>query len=176
MLPLIGRLVDPQCTLSRLMGDPRSVSLLAAVAAIFTAYANFVVAGYFKDISADRATGYHTLPVVFGKPVAALVSHALAAAAALLTVVAVLLSGRAGPLGVVVLGGGIALSLRAQVGIHRVEEEQRAHGPIAHVVRTFLLYCAAIALTMKPQWWPLAAGFCVLFELTLKRRPETSQV
>ena len=38
----------------------------AALLAVFFGYANFVLAGYFKDVDADRATGYHTLPVVFG--------------------------------------------------------------------------------------------------------------
>ena len=33
---------------------------------VFFGYANFVLTGYFKDISADRKTGYNTLLVVFG--------------------------------------------------------------------------------------------------------------
>ena len=37
------------------------------MAATFFGYANFVLAGYFKDIEADRATGYRTFPVVFGR-------------------------------------------------------------------------------------------------------------
>ena len=33
----------------------------------FWGYSNFVLSGYFKDIEADKATGYHTLPVIFGR-------------------------------------------------------------------------------------------------------------
>jgi geranylgeranylglycerol-phosphate geranylgeranyltransferase len=48
---------------------------LAAAAAGFT-YATFVLIGYLKDIDADRATGYQTLPVVFGRGVTVVVSAA----------------------------------------------------------------------------------------------------
>jgi 4-hydroxybenzoate polyprenyltransferase len=39
--------------------------LFLALLTLF-AYANFVLIGYLKDISADRATQYKTFPVVFG--------------------------------------------------------------------------------------------------------------
>jgi geranylgeranylglycerol-phosphate geranylgeranyltransferase len=54
---------------------------LFALLAVFFGYANFVLAGYFKDISADAATGYRTMPVVFGRKPAAIASDALALAA-----------------------------------------------------------------------------------------------
>ena len=55
---------------------------VAPVAAVvFFGYANFVLAGYFKDVSADRATGYDTLPVRYGLPTAAWVSDLFAALA-----------------------------------------------------------------------------------------------
>jgi geranylgeranylglycerol-phosphate geranylgeranyltransferase len=48
---------------------------LAAAAAGFT-YSTFVLIGYLKDVEADRATGYQTLPVVFGRGVTVAVSAA----------------------------------------------------------------------------------------------------
>jgi 4-hydroxybenzoate polyprenyltransferase len=35
--------------------------------AVFFGYANFVLAGYFKDIAADKQTNYRTMPVVLGR-------------------------------------------------------------------------------------------------------------
>ena len=63
-----------------------------ALLATFFGYANFVLAGYFKDVSADRVTGYHTLPVVAGRSTAALVSD-LYAGAAIVTVLLAMASG-----------------------------------------------------------------------------------
>ncbi len=51
-----------------------SLKFLFTIAVVFFAYSNFVLVGYFKDIEADRATGYNTLPVVYGKKWASFVS------------------------------------------------------------------------------------------------------
>ncbi|MBZ0181608.1 MAG: UbiA family prenyltransferase [Melioribacteraceae bacterium] len=42
-----------------------SNSIAAAMLAVFFGYANFVLTGYFKDVNADRQTGYNTLLVKF---------------------------------------------------------------------------------------------------------------
>jgi len=50
------------------------------LAAVVFGYADFVLTGYFKDVSADRATGYRTFPVVFGLKAAAWASDLMALA------------------------------------------------------------------------------------------------
>lgn len=51
--------------------------LYTAMLTVFFGYMNFVLVGYFKDISADAATGYNTLPVVFGRSRPAAISDVI---------------------------------------------------------------------------------------------------
>ena len=154
----------------------RPGAFLAAVAAIFFGYANFVVMGYFKDISADRKTGYNTFPVRFGWAANAVYSDLVAMGAAVGSGLAIWLSGRLNWLGAAVFVVGLAVNIWAQVAIHGIRDEAKSHGPIANVVRAFVLYCLAMVLTMKPGWVLPAALFYGAFELVLKFRPERAQV
>jgi len=178
LLPIMGRLVQKDVRLIQIFGlkNPTSGGFSWAVLAVFFGYANFVLMGYFKDISADRATGYRTFPVVFGWRRAAFGSDLFALAAAVSTCLAL----AAFPyIPVPALGVFIAallVNLQAQVGIHRIRDENRAHGPIAGVVRAFILYAAAIILGLKPDWILGLAIFYVGFEITLRLRPEERQV
>ena len=178
LLPIMGRLVQKDVRLIQIFSleNPTSGGFGWAVLAVFFGYANFVLMGYFKDISADRATGYRTFPVVFGWRRAAFGSDVFALAAAVSTCLAL----AAFPyIPVPALGVFIAaliVNLQAQVGIHRIKDENRAHGPIAGVVRAFILYAAAIILCLKPDWILGLAIFYVGFEITLRLRPEERQV
>lgn len=178
LLPIVGWLSNPQNHLADLfqMSNPISLPFWASVATVFFAYANFVVMGYFKDISADRKTGYQTLPVVFGWRTAAICSDILAAAAALSAGVAVAARTHIQVIPMVILGIGLLFSIVAQIGIHRLREETRTHKPISHVVRVFLLYCMAVVASNESSWIPLGILYYQLFELALQSRPEKSQV
>ncbi|MGD0485177.1 MAG: UbiA family prenyltransferase, partial [Gemmatimonadales bacterium] len=66
LLPAIGYL----CGGARPEALLRSGDVVPAALSVFFSYAVFVLLGYFKDVSADRATGYRTLPVVAGTRVA----------------------------------------------------------------------------------------------------------
>jgi geranylgeranylglycerol-phosphate geranylgeranyltransferase len=178
LLPMIGRLADPGIGLGGLFGSgrPETGAFTAAVAAIFFGYANFVVMGYFKDISADRQTGYNTFPVRFGWAANAVYSDLVALGAAIGSAVSIWLSGRFNWLGAAVFVAGLAVNVWAQVAIHGIRDEAKSHGPIANVVRAFVLYCLAMVLTMKPGWVLPAALFYGAFELVLKFRPERAQV
>lgn len=154
----------------------------ALVISIFFSYANFVLMGYFKDISADRASSYHTFVVRFGWRPAAWVSD-IFALLSLGAGGAVLL--RALPEGQLTAAYAPALLtfcaaagtlLKAQWGIHHTSDEQAAHRPIANVVRGFLLLHLAAILSVQPGWWLAALLFYGAFELTLRRRPEKGQV
>ena len=49
--------------------------LVYGLSAVFWGYANFVLVGYFKDVEADRATGYNTFLVVFGRRLSSIASN-----------------------------------------------------------------------------------------------------
>jgi geranylgeranylglycerol-phosphate geranylgeranyltransferase len=178
LLPIMGRLVDRGHHYNEVFnsGDSRSLAFLFAVLAVFFGYANFVVIGYFKDISADRATGYRTFPVVFGWRPNAMYSDLLALAAAAFTGASILSVGHLHIFGVVIFVFALGLNAYAQILIHRTRDERKAHGPIAHVVRCFVLYSSSIVVTLKIHWIVFVVVFYLLFEFTLKMRPEERQV
>ncbi|UCG43394.1 MAG: UbiA family prenyltransferase, partial [candidate division WOR-3 bacterium] len=178
LLPVIGRLTDRGYNPAMFfrVGDASALAFLLAVLAVFFGYANFVVMGYFKDISADRQTGYRTFPVVFGWKANAVYSDVLAVLVALLAGAAVALGQPLSLPAAIVFAAAVTVNVIAQAGIHRTRDEARSHGPIANVVRAFILYCLAISLSMRQEWLIPAVMFYGLFELTLRVRPEKAQV
>jgi 4-hydroxybenzoate polyprenyltransferase len=147
----------------------------AAAGAVFFGYANFVLAGYFKDLAADRATGYRTLPVVFGRGTASVVSDVFAVAAALGAGVAVLGAG-ASPAALAFLALGTVVSAVAQGRLRRVRTDGEAHRAIAPVVHAYLLFLAGIAAARRPEWGAALAIFCLGYLAVLERRPEPAQI
>ena len=157
-------------------------SLIPLILVVFFGYANFVLAGYFKDIAADRQTGYLTFPVVFGRKAASFVSDALAAGATVALVV--LLSHTwpeshswqelLGSAAFMVLGG--VHMVVAQVLLHRNSEDKDAHRPIRNVVQGYVLYLSAAAASMQPSWTLPLVAFYVGFLLVLRHRTERSQI
>jgi len=178
LLPIMGRLVDREYHVRDIisLGDSYSLAFFLAVVAIFFGYANFVVMGYFKDISADRKTGYRTFPVVFGWQSAAIYSDLTAVAVAVLTGCVLFLSGNINIWGIAIFVIAVVINLYAQIKIHRIRDESKTHGPIGNIVRAFILYCMAIIVTLKLNWLIFIVVFYLLFELILKLRPEKSQV
>ncbi len=177
LLPIMGRLIEREQRIAEFFNLKSSDSLafVFAVLAVFFGYANFVVIGYFKDISADRKTGYQTFPVVFGWQPAAIYSDITALFTALLTAAVLLLKG------VTIAAAAIFmlaffLNLWAQIKIHLIKEERRTFGPICNVLRSFILYNSAIVATLKPGWIVFIFLYYIFFELALKLRPEESQV
>jgi 4-hydroxybenzoate polyprenyltransferase len=157
-------------------------SLTWAVLAAFFGYANFVLAGYFKDISADRETGYNTFPVVFGMGAAAWVSDGfavLALAAAALGVVAAFPGGGLEVhhwIALAFLAAGAWATLLAQFKLHGVTDEAQAHEAIAPVVHAFLLILSAIAVAHRAAWAVPLVLFYLGFLWVLKHRPMREQI
>ena len=178
LLPIMGRLVDKEYYISDLVSFKGSYyfTFSLAIIAIFFGYANFVVMGYFKDISADRKTGYRTFPVVFGWLPNAIYSDLVALLTAILTGFVIFMSGNIKIAGIVVFAIALTINFYAQFKIHQIRDESKTYWPITNVVRAFILYCMAIVVTLKPKWLILAVIFYLLFELTLKLRPEKMQV
>jgi 4-hydroxybenzoate polyprenyltransferase len=177
LLPFMGRLVDREFELRQIFSRHSSpYPFLFAVGAVFFAYMNFVVMGYFKDISADRETGYRTFPVVFGWLPAAIYSDLTALLAASFTAMAILSIDIPRTIGFVFYAAAVLVNIWAQVRIHQIRDESQAHGPIVNVVRAFILYSAAIILALKGHWIVFALLFYSGFELALRFRPEKAQV
>ena len=179
VLPAIGYLAGG--------GSPHALAadplLRSAMLSVLFSYAVFVLLGYFKDIAADRATGYRTLVVVAGWRTAALVSlgFAVAAVAASAWLVGRLgaFSG-AGPASLAValplwLSGAMAL-IGAHPHMLRLRGEREAHRAIAWTVRGFILLHLGEAAIGLPGLVIPALVFYGCFELVLARRPERSQV
>jgi 4-hydroxybenzoate polyprenyltransferase len=158
-------------------GDLGGVLLLA-----FFGYANFVLTGYYKDIPADRATGYRTLPVVFGLGVSAFVSDAFALAAvtgALLAARSAVAVGPVSPqhiIGLLLLSAGVVTTVVGQVRLHRVRGAATAYHAIVPVVHAYVLLLAGVTALHRPGWAAWLLVFYAAFTLALARRPEREQI
>ncbi len=157
--------------------------LQAAMASVLFSYAVFVLLGYFKDVSADRATGYRTLVVVAGWRTAAWVSLgfgvlAVAASAFLVSRFGAF-DGAGGPTLAVALPlwlAGASAVLGAHPYMLRLKAEREAHLAIVWTVRGFVLLHCGEAVVALPALALPGLLFYALFELVLARRPERSQV
>jgi 4-hydroxybenzoate polyprenyltransferase len=181
VLPIIGKLAS-----SGVGYSPADVletgMLVLIIISTFFSYANFVLMGYFKDISADRASGYNTFVVVFGWKKACLVSDLFASIAVLATGWSIYsalgiesaLTWRLASLGI--FAASVIVSIAAQSGIHAIRDENLAYRPISHVVRGFLLLRLAEMTALRPSWIIPAVVFYGAYEFTLWKRPEKRQI
>ncbi len=181
LLPLIGRMAALGAR-SPWAAALKDEGLWPIVIGVLFSYANFVLAGYTKDISADRVTGYRTFPVVFGWGKTAVASDILAALSVLAGIWAVvprLLNDGAFSwrgISLLVLAAAATILAVAQAGLHRIRDEKLAFKPIVHVVRGFILLRLAEIICRRPEWAPAAAVFYLCFEWVLSRRPAKEQV
>lgn len=181
LLPLIGALVatGPGFDPNRLFHNGILVPMMLSV---FFSYANFVHMGYFKDISADRQSGYETFVVVFGWKKAAIVSDVLAVLSVLASGWGIffwLVNTESVPfrwVSIPVFLAAMIFLTAAQIGIHKTGDERKAFAPITHVLRAFILLLLAESCLLKPSWIPAAVIFYAGFEWILKKRPAKDQV
>lgn len=158
------------------------LAIVGTIGAVFFGYANFVLSGYYKDISADRATGYRTLPVVFGVRAAAVVSDIFAVLTVVGCAIAVyatlttedIVAGHA--VAIVFLAAGIFYTVLAQVRLHEVASEDEAHRAIEPVVHAYILLLAAVTAFQKPDWTGALVLFWIGFVTTLNSRPMREQI
>jgi len=141
----------------------------------FFSYANFVLMGYLKDISADRKTGYNTFPVIFGwVPTIWLGNINLLIA----TTFCFILVGWNAPLPFSIFLIATVIGIAGQVRAHFVHEkiESSASFPITCTVRSLILWHLAVILQVHPEWLVFGIAFYALFELTLYLRPKKDQI
>ena len=181
LLPIIGKLTAEQTSRSFSLSFENRVFPFIMLS-IFFSYANFVLMGYFKDISADRASGYNTLVVAFGWEKAAIVSDIFASLSLLFSGWAVSTAfvnetlSLSSLISVILFFVALVFIIFAQVGIHQTRDEKEAYRPITQVVRGFILLHLAEISSLRPEWLPFIVIFYIGFELVLKRRPEKKQV
>jgi len=181
LLPIIGKLAATGTSASLSAIFEKGI-LLPVVISVFFSYANFVLMGYFKDISADRLSGYNTFVVVFGWKKAAIGSDIFALLSIFATgwgIFRVLLTEEAFSMRWLSLGvflGAVVILTLAQIKIHQTRDENEAYKPIVHVVRGFILLRLSEICALRPSWIVLALLFYMAFEYMLKKRPEKKQV
>jgi 4-hydroxybenzoate polyprenyltransferase len=174
LLPAMGLLCASRSVGAALAHPGLSVAVLST---LFT-YSLFVLLGYFKDIEADRATGYETLPVRFGRSVSIIVSGVLCLAGLASSVLLLNVCGArfAASVGLALWTAGALSLVLAHVQMLPVTRDEDAHPAIATVVRGYvLLHLGEVAL-LRAELWLLALVFYALFEVALARRPCRSQI
>lgn len=178
LLPVMGFLCGGAALGAALGSRP----LHAAMLSVFFSYAVFVLLGYFKDISADRAAGYRTLPVVAGWRLSVWVSSAFALAATAAGIWLLLQTGiatgisPAKAVGLAFWAGGVFMLARAHVLMLRLHEEDEAHRAIGPAVQGHVLLHLGLAATVRPELLLPALAAYVLFRTALAARPETTQI
>lgn len=181
-------IVGALCLIGYLGGSPGSslsdvgLRAWAAIATAFFGYANFVLVGYYKDVPADRATGYNTFPVVFGLKTSAVASDiiTLFTAGSFATAIWLVLRDATGfadvwpmaPFAVL----GILILVRAQIEQHKVQNEAQAHKAISHVLHAYILLLAAICVAARTAWALPLAVFYLAFIAVFNRRPARGQI
>lgn len=178
-LPVIGLLCGIPSP-ARAITHP---GLVPAAASVFFSYAVFVILGYFKDVEADRRTGYQTLPVRFGRRVSVGVSALFAGGAALSSTILVrgrgFLASLETPerlLAIAFWGGGLLLLALAHARILRTNRDDEAYPAIALAVRGFVaLHLGEAALLHADLSW-FAPPAYALFEVALAGRPCRTQI
>ena len=149
---------------------------------VFVGYGNFVLSGYFKDIGADRATGYRTLPVVFGRKIAAYVSDLFAFVAIVSALAAIADAGVRFPspfrfaASITFAVSGIFMMLLSQKRLHHVTSDEEAHAAITPTVHGYILLLSAIISLQQPAWIELLALNYAAFIVAMRLRPERSQI
>jgi len=141
----------------------------------FTSYYNFVLIDYLKDIDADRQTGYHTFPVVFGWMPTLWLGN--------LNIVIYLVLGYLWLDSLYSLGGFILIltaivAFSGQIKGHFAKDHSpiSATLPIENTVRALVLIHIMIMIKNRPELLWFCLIFYLLFEITLWRRPEKTQI
>jgi 4-hydroxybenzoate polyprenyltransferase len=171
ILPVMGYLSVTHGTFASLLNT--QVALLCCLT--FTSYTTFVVIGYLKDISADRATGYRTFPVRFGWTPTLYLGDALVA---LSTTIAIFLVGCDDASSLSILVGSSLVASVGQLSGHfaRQKTERHAHLAIASSVRALIGWHLAVIVHLHHSWlFPLVVYY-IGFELCLALRPQRHQI
>jgi 4-hydroxybenzoate polyprenyltransferase len=152
------------------------------VLSVFFGYANFVLSGYFKDIEADRVTGYNTLPVKYGRKVSTYISDLFALLMIFFGLLVVINETKSFNMTLLVfpallfLIASAVLTIIGQIFLHKVQTDEEAHPAIALVVHSYILQFSGLALLRKPEWLVFFLVFYIGFNVVMKLRPVKNQI
>ena len=155
---------------------------LASVVAVFFGYANFVLTGYFKDIEADRATSYNTLPVLFGRNISSVVSDIYGLITSLSVIAAIIiLAITYYPFlniikALLFLYAGLGALFFTQMNLHKVKSDTEAHNAIVPCVHSYILLLSSLAILNQPDWFIPLLIFYTLYIIVMKSRPAKEQI
>jgi 4-hydroxybenzoate polyprenyltransferase len=172
------------CFMAYLSGKTNQfpIPFVSTLLVVFFGYANFVLAGYFKDIEADRATGYKTFPVVFGRRIASAVSLILMMVTLGFAGLTIFMSLPVGgnptaPVAAILFAlTGSVTGIMGQVRLYLVRGDNDAHQAISCVVHTYVLLLASISCCNKPEWGIYLIMFYMLFNIFIYKRPSETQI
>jgi 4-hydroxybenzoate polyprenyltransferase len=148
----------------------------------FFGYANFVLVGYFKDVEADRTTGYNTLPVVLGRRIASVVSNIFGLLTITSTIFVFTNSASLKDIltknlyAVVILVIGIVIMILCQIFVHFIKNDNESSKAITLSVHAYIILLSSIVMLNKPEWIIPMIIFYLLFNLTISLRPAKNQI
>ena len=160
----------------------RNHKLVYGLSAVFWGYANFVLVGYFKDVEADRATGYNTFLVVFGRRLSSIASN-IFGLMTILTALSVftysnsldqLIDDRSYET-IILLIGSLVMFL-CQVLVHFIKKDDESSNAISLSVHAYILLLNSIIVLNKQEWLIPMIIFYTLFNLTMILRPAKNQI
>ena len=152
------------------------------LSAVFWGYANFVLVGYFKDVEADRATGYNTFLVVFGRRLSSIASNIFGLITILTTLSVFTYSNSIDqpieekPYETIIFAIGILAMFLCQVLVHFIRKDDESSKAISLSVHGYILLLSSIIVLNKNEWFILMIIFYVLFNLTMILRPAKNQI
>ena len=156
--------------------------VIYALNAVFFGYANFVLVGYFKDVEADRTTGYNTLPVAYGRRTASVVSNAFGLLPIVFTVLVFTYPLHIAKVfsqniyAVIILFIGIIVMFLCQVFVHFIKKDNESRKAISLSVHAYILLLTSIIVLNKNEWIIPMIIFYALFNLTMIFRPAKNQI
>ena len=160
----------------------RNHKLIYGLSAVFWGYANFVLVGYFKDAEADRATGYNTFPVVFGRRMSSIASNIFGFLTILVTISVFTYANSFDSLiehqafALILLSMGILIMFLCQVLVHFIKIDDESSNAISLSVHAYILLLTSIIILNKNEWLIPMIIFYVLFNLTMIFRPAKNQI
>ena len=156
--------------------------LVYGLSAVFWGYANFVLVGYFKDVEADRATGYNTFLVVFGRRLSSIASN-IFGVLTILSVIFVFSYSNSferlleqSSIQIIILALGILIMFFCQVLVYFIKQDDESSNAISLSVHAYILLLTSIIVLNKNEWIIPMIIFYVLFNLTMIFRPAKNQI
>lgn len=152
------------------------------LSAVFWGYTNFVLVGYFKDVEADRATGYNTFLVVFGRRLSSIASNIFGLITILATLSVFTYSNSFDqlidekPFEIIILAIGSLAMFLCQILVHFIKKDEESSNAISLSVHAYILLLSSIIILNKNEWIIPMIIFYVLFNLTMIFRPAKNQI